>query len=208
MSWFNVLNIVGWLKGGVETPVSQADKLPVDTGLTGLATAAKQLPDNHQVSVSNFPAVQEVVGTVDVANFPSEYPLPSNQVQVDALTDAQLRATPVPVTGTLTVEPAALQQVADDYQTGEILPDQVGAGSVLTFTFSAPVQNIWVYAVDPSDLTASGEVRVDPYGGTPSASLGIPVSFGGGFPISATTSAVKVFAPSGVRVTVYGNRRG
>lgn len=114
---------------------------------------------------------------------------------------------PLYVAGSLSVTPVDLQQVADDYQTGEILPDQSGIGGVLTFTFSAPVQNLWVYAVNPLDLTDSGEVRVDPYGGIPSASLGIPVAFGGGFPISATTSSVKVFAPINTRVTVYGNRR-
>lgn len=37
----------------------------------GAATAAKQLPDNHQVQVSNFPATQAVSGTVSVDNFPS-----------------------------------------------------------------------------------------------------------------------------------------
>lgn len=95
----------------------------------------------------------------------------------------------------------------DDFPTGEILADQTGAGAALTFMFSAVVQTAWVYAVDPADLTASGEVRVDPFGGTPTASLGIPVPFGGSFPIPVTTSSVKVFADTGVRVTVYGNRR-
>lgn len=44
-----------------------------------------------------------VSGTVDVGNFPTEYPLPAGQVttltpQTDSLTDAQLRAAPVSVT--------------------------------------------------------------------------------------------------------------
>lgn len=99
------------------------------------------------------------------------------------------------------------QEVKDDFPTGEILADQTGAGAALTFTFAAPVQALWVYAVDPADLTASGEVRADPFGGTPTASLGIPVPFGGSFPIPVTTSSVKVFAASGIRVSVYGNRR-
>jgi hypothetical protein len=33
MSWFNVLNLIGWIKEGVETPVSKVDRLPVDAGL-------------------------------------------------------------------------------------------------------------------------------------------------------------------------------
>lgn len=35
------------------------------------ATADKQLPNNHQVQVSNFPATQAVSGTVSVNNFPA-----------------------------------------------------------------------------------------------------------------------------------------
>jgi hypothetical protein len=127
--------------------------------------------------------------------------------QTDALTDAQLRAAPLEVTGALTIDPPALQQVADDYQTGEILPDQIGTGGVLTFTFNEPVQNLWVYAIAANPDT-QGEVRVDPFGGAPSASLGIPVAFGGITPIPTTASIVRVFAATGIRVTVYGNRRG
>lgn len=97
--------------------------------------------------------------------------------------------------------------MSDDYPAGEILADQTGAGAALTFTFAADVQTVWVYAVDPADLTASGEVRVDPFGGTPTASLGIPVPLGGGFPVPVVTDSVKVYAASGIRVTVYGNRR-
>jgi murein DD-endopeptidase MepM/ murein hydrolase activator NlpD len=123
--------------------------------------------------------------------------------------------TPVTTTDRLPVEtgltqpttPEDVQPVADDYQTGEILPDQTGSGAALVFTFSAPVQNIWVNAVNPLDLTDVGEVRVDPFGGTPSATLGIPVGFGSLTPIPATLTTVRVFAGVGVRVTVYGNRR-
>lgn len=35
------------------------------------ATADKQLPNNHQVQVSNFPATQPVSGSVSVSNFPA-----------------------------------------------------------------------------------------------------------------------------------------
>lgn len=174
-------------------PVS-AVELPLPIGA---ATEAKQLPDNHNVQVSNFP---------------SEYPLPLAQVteltpQKNALTDAELRASPVEVTGNLTITPPALQQVADDYNTGEILPDQTGAGGVLTFTFTSPVQNIWIYAVNPLALDDLGEVRVDPFGGNPTSTFGIPVSFGGITPIPVVATTIKVFAQVGVRVTVYGNRR-
>jgi hypothetical protein len=81
------------------TPVPVTGDLTVDT--TGLATEtkqdatiaaieaveAKQLPDGHEVEVNNLP---------------TEYPLPSSQVttltpQTDALTDTQLRASPLDV---------------------------------------------------------------------------------------------------------------
>lgn len=95
----------------------------------------------------------------------------------------------------------------DDFPAGEVLPDQTGSNSVLTFTFSADVHTIWVYAIDANDDTAAGEVRTDPFGGVPTATLGIPVAFGGGFPIPVITGEVKIYAGDGVRVTVYGNRR-
>lgn len=127
-----------------------------------------------------------VSGTVAVSNFPAN--------QTDALTDAELRADPVPV--------------QDDYPDGEILADQTGADAVLTFTFSADVHTVWVMAVDPNDLLAADEeVRVDPFGDTPSASLGMPVFLGAWSPISVATGEVKIYTPSGIRVTVWGFRR-
>lgn len=121
-----------------DVKVNPSGALTVDTGLTqpttpadtqqvsaaslplpaGAATEAKQLPDNHQVSVSNFPATQAVSGTVElgatslaaletvqVGNLPSEYPLPAAQVaaltpQTDALTEEQLRTVVPDETGT------------------------------------------------------------------------------------------------------------
>lgn len=98
--------------------------------------------------------------------------------------------------------------VRDDYAQGEILPDQTAvADGVLTFEFSEPVQNIWAYAVLEGNAEALGEVRVDPYGGSPSGTFGIPVSFGSITPIPAIAQTVRVWAQDGVRVTVYGNRR-
>lgn len=55
------------------------------------------------VSVTNFPATQPVSGTVAVSNFPATQPV-SGTVTVanPGLTDTQLRATPVPISGTVT----------------------------------------------------------------------------------------------------------
>lgn len=105
------------------------------------------------------------------------------------LTDAQLRA--------------SAPSVRDDYSGGEVLADQTGAGAVLTFTFSAAVQLVVVHG-DGAD----GEfARADPFGGDPSAVLGIPC--GDEIPtfLPVTTSSVKVFAPVGMVVSVWGYRR-
>jgi len=92
--------------------------------------------------------------------------------------------------------------VRDDYTTGELLNDQVGASAVLTFTFSAPVVSFWV-AVQGT----TGTCKIDHYGGTPSATRGIPVEAGGMLPIPEPATTVRVYAPTSLRVTVWGQRR-
>lgn len=47
----------------IAEPVTVDGTVSVSNQITGFATEAKQLPDNHQVTVSNFPAVQEVSST-------------------------------------------------------------------------------------------------------------------------------------------------
>lgn len=92
------------------------------------------------------------------------------------------------------------QRVADDYTGGQTLPDQAGSGAVLTFTFTTPVQMVVVEA-------RGGTVRADPFGGTPSGSLGVVCFDGTPTYVPVTTGAVKVFAPGGTTVSVYGLRR-
>lgn len=92
--------------------------------------------------------------------------------------------------------------VRDDYQAGEVLADQNGAGAVLTFTFSAAVQLVVVTAKG-TNLTA----RADPFGGIPSGGQGIVCDDGVPTYIPVTATVVKVFAPSGMAVTVFGMRR-
>lgn len=120
----------------------------------------------------------------------------SNRLPVDTgltqpLTDAQLRASPVPVAS------------KDFYTAGECLADQNGDGTAKTYAFSAPVQLVYV-EVKSSGGTSQG--RADPFGGTPTASAGIPCEDGAATAIPVTTSSVKVFAPSGCTVTVWGFR--
>ncbi len=104
---------------------------------------------------------------------------------------------PTHISGTIEVDVPP-----DDYALGEVLPDQPGAGGVLTFTFSSPVVSFWVAVVG-----TTGVCKVDHYGGTPSASSGIPVEAGGVLPIPEPATVVKIYAPAGTTVTVWGQRR-
>ena len=125
----------------------------------------------------------EQQGSVSVGNFPA------SQAVTGPITDTQLRAS----------APA----VRDDYSGGEVLADQTGAAAVLTFNFASAVQLVVVHG-DGAD----GELaRADPFGGTPSAVLGIPC--GSEIPtyLPVTTSSVKVFAPASMVVSVWGYRR-
>lgn len=130
------------------------------------------------VAVSNFPATQPVSGTVGI----------SGTVPVSGpLTDAQLRAANV--------------RVADKFTAGEVLADRPGANGVLTFTFGAAVDLIWV-RVDGG--TTNG--RIDPFGGTPTAAQGIVAEPGIPVPVTVSGSSVAVWAPAGCTVSVHGYR--
>lgn len=153
-----------------DVKVTPSGALTVEAAVTGTVTVAGTVAIEEPVTVE---------GTVNVGNFPAQ----------TGLTDAQLRASPVPV--------------GDDYASGELLEDQVGANNVLVFTFSQPVASFWVA---PQGL--SGTCKIDHYGGEPSATRGIPVDAGGALPIPEPATVVRVFTPTGLRVTVWGQRRG
>lgn len=154
-------------------------------------------------------------------------PVPvSGTVTTAGLTDTQLRAAPVPVSGTITANlgtidgaateatllatrnrlPSAVTAtdelpVADDYQEFEALADQAGAGAVLTFTFTAPVQLVVVHAVGTALVARATTTQ------TPSATLGARCADDAPAYLPVTTSSVKVFAPLGMTVSVIGYRR-
>lgn len=88
---------------------------------------------------------------------------------------------------------------SDTFTNGETLADQNGNNDVLTFTFASPMQLIWVRA-------DGGDVRVNPFGGTPTASNGIKCEDGIPNPLTINAIEIKVYAPSGVSVNVYGYR--
>jgi hypothetical protein len=125
---------------------------------------------------------------VNVLNFPA--------VQaVSGVVDVANFPATQPVTGTVSSE--------DTYVGGQTLPDQTSGGSALTFTFSAPVQ--LAYAFFKTTLGTS-TARVDPFGGTASATQGIPLDDGVPQAFPVQTSTLSVFAPIGVTVSVWGYR--
>ncbi|HUR18906.1 MAG TPA: hypothetical protein VMZ51_08235 [Acidimicrobiales bacterium] len=112
---------------------------------------------------------------------------------------------PVPVSGPLTDTQlrASAFAVKDDYQSGEVLADQTGAGAVLTFTFASPVQLLLITATGSGTQVA----RCDPFGGTPAATTGIRCDDGVPAYLPITATVVKVFAPASMAVAVSGFRR-
>lgn len=94
-------------------------------------------------------------------------------------------------------EPGLVARTIDAYQAGEVLADQTGANAVLTFTFAAPRYQIWV-------LSRGGNARVDPFGGVPSAILGIPCQDGVAMPVQLRATTIRVWAPTGAAVNAWG----
>lgn len=136
-------------------------------------------------------------------------PVPvSGTVATGGLTDAQLRAAVIPTLDTAVRDrlPTALVatgelSVADDYQEFEALSDQTGAGSVLTFTFTSAVNLVVVHAVGTSQVARATTTQ------TPSATLGARCPDDAPTYLPVTTSVMKVFAPNGMLVSVCGYRR-
>jgi hypothetical protein len=96
--------------------------------------------------------------------------------------------------------------VADDYEAGEVLADQVApaGGAVLAFAFAAPVSLVLVEvdAMDEDDVA-----RLDPFGGVPAAGRGIRARHATPTFVPVLTAAVAVWAPAGASVSVAGFRR-
>ncbi len=97
--------------------------------------------------------------------------------------------------------------VKDDYNGVEYLADQQSSGSVLTFPFTASVQKIWV-ELQATSQTDTSTARAQTDGNAPTASRGILLHAGQVQPISCpSTTVLKVLAPTGYTVVVYGYRR-
>lgn len=163
---------------GLSKEATQADVY------TRLGLILAELSSVLDVAVSNFPssfAVSNFPGATAVSNFPATYNTRALARTVDKVDSY------------------------DSYIGGEVLADQAGAGAALTFTFALSVDLIFVF-VKSAGGTSQG--RADPFGGTPTASQGIPCEDGAVQPIPVVASSVKVFAPTGTTVSVWGYRYG
>ena len=89
-------------------------------------------------------------------------------------------------------------RVRDRYTGGEALADQAG-GAVRTFTFASAVQLVWVRVDGDSG-------RADPFGGTPADGVGIYCESGIPNPITVQCTTVRVWAPTGSTIRVWGFR--
>ena len=137
-----------------------------------------------------------LAGTVNISGMVAISNLPATQPVSGAISVNNFPATqPVSL--------AAISTVKDDYQTGECLADQAGSNGVLTFTFASARNLVVVEALGSGTQVA----RCDPFGGTPTVSLGMHCDDGVPTYIPVTTTVVKVFAPSGMSVSVTGFSR-
>lgn len=93
-------------------------------------------------------------------------------------------------------------KTSNDFSNGEILSEQTGVDGVLTFSFSGMVQKVIIVSNGESLVC-----KANPFGGTPSATSGIPCFHQMPVEISIITNIVRVYAPSSAIVTVWGLTR-
>lgn len=97
--------------------------------------------------------------TTTVANLPSSYPLPPSQVQTDALTDVQLRATPVPVDTGLTIPTPQTDALTNAQLRATPVP--VDTGLAIPIPQTDALTNAQLRATPvPVDIGAAGDLAV------------------------------------------------
>lgn len=92
--------------------------------------------------------------------------------------------------------------VGDDYSDGEVLAEVSGSNGVETITFTSAV-NLLVAESAGEDLVS----RLDPFGGTPTSSLGVPCRDEVPVYMPVTATTVKAYVPTGATLNVWGYRR-
>lgn len=125
------------------------------------------------VAVSNFPATQPVSGSVSVSNFPATQPV-SGTVTADTglsqpLTDSQLRASAVPVSGTVNV--SGTVPVSGPLTDTELRASAVPVSGTVTANVTFPATQPVSGSVSVSNFPAT-----QPVSGTVGISGTVPVS--------------------------------
>lgn len=94
----------------------------------------------------------------------------------------------------------------DEYTSGIILPDQVGinGNNTLTFSFPRMMDRVHILVADPTNLNKQAVMRVDPFGGTPTASFGMAGLLNQEFEIHSRCQQVKVWFSGGFHCAVWG----
>lgn len=188
---------------GGATEALQLQLLAVLTSVNAELQQKLEAGQDVGLSPASLAALENVTATV--SNWPVDFPDQASQsiltsiqailsdtlsvADASTLTNAQLRAQPV--------------DTQDTYVSGQALAAQAGPG-LLTFSFSVPMDLIWVMSVDAGIDEATS--WADPFGGTPSAGVGIPCLDRAQQPITVRTTSVKVWAAPDVTVAVWGYR--
>lgn len=162
----------------VSGPLTDAQLRAAGVPVTGTFWQATQ-PVSGTVSVGNFPATQPVSGTITVGN--------SSLSVTGPLTDAQLRATPVPITGTVALgsgtaalfkgRACTFRTPGRAVTTGQNLMalwNAVGSGRIVTIklvavdvyqtaakTVAPPIIRVGRITAAPTGGTALGKVALD-----------------------------------------------
>lgn len=178
---------------GVKLPVQHEVSIPANTPAI-LVAGRDELDIARHILVDGYSAQV-------VSGFGPQGALPISGTVVGSVVSGSITGT-VTCTQGLAGSISNAWSVKEDFQNGEIRPTQTGANNVLTFTFSAPVQEVWI------ESSGTGLVsRADPFGGTPSATDGIPCYDEVPRKIRVITSTVQVYGPTGAEIMVWGLRR-
>ena len=156
----NGTGTLGWLRGiydklvaGIAVTGTQTDALTN----TQLRASAVPVSGTVTAAVNNFPATQAVSGSVNIGNSPtvsvSNFPTP----QTNALTNTELRATAVPVSGPLTdtqlrasAIPFSLSGIGTAVGT-PIFSQEVVSGAAISPSNPLPTRNV------PADLAVQAQ---------------------------------------------------
>jgi len=146
---------------GGEAVTVTGGKLDVNASIdtTGLALAANQLPDGHNVTIAN--ASIPVTGTFWQATQPISGTVTANTGLTQPLTDTQLRATAVPVSGTVAVTNAGITTIAGAVAGTEMQVDVLTMPTTTVTATDLDIRNLTNTDVVTAELSAVDNAVLD-----------------------------------------------